>query len=327
MKLGSLDSSGRPRPIGVPGSEFTETFDAVIKAIGEEGDRSVLPAPFRKKGFTGGASAHQLGKKLFAGGDFTRGPSTVVEAVASGREAARLIEESLKVRRSSVEESTAEPEFRTPSLGAAARVRISELPVSERIKGIDVEDRPGVSLGEVAREASRCFNCGCIAVSPSDIGVALIALDAKIVTTKRTLEAQSFFSASARSTILDPDELVSEIEIPKPPAKAKQTFLKFRLRKAMDFAIATVASVVTIERGICKDARIALGAVAPTPVRATGAEEAIKGKAIDARTAEEAAKEAVAGAAPLTMNAYKVQITKTLVKRALLALGMPSQGV
>jgi len=87
----------------------------------------------------------------------------------------------------------------------------------------------------------------------------------------------------------------------------------------LDFSIVSVGSVITMEGGVCKDARIALGAVAPTPIGATKAEEAIKGKAIDAATADEAANAAVAGATPLAMNAYNVQIAKTLAKRALLA--------
>jgi xanthine dehydrogenase YagS FAD-binding subunit len=159
-----------------------------------------------------------------------------------------------------------------------------------------------------------------LAVSPSDIGIALIALDAKIVTTKRTVEAQDFFTASATgSTILDPDELVTEIQIPKPLDGVMQNYLKFTLRNPIDFAIVSVASAITIERGLCVDARIVLGAVAPAPVRATKAEEVIKGRPIDSKVAVEAAEQAVVGVMPLAMNAYKVEIAKTLVKRAILS--------
>jgi CO/xanthine dehydrogenase FAD-binding subunit len=144
-------------------------------------------------------------------------------------------------------------------------------------------------------------------------------LDAKIVTTKRTVEAQDFFTASATgSTILDADELVTEIRIPAPPEGAKQNYLKFTLRDPIDFAIVSVASVITVERGTCKDARIVLGAVAPAPVRATKAEEVIKGRPIDQNSAEATAEQSVADAVPLGMNAYKVEITKALVKRAIL---------
>ncbi len=164
----------------------------------------------------------------------------------------------------------------------------------------------------------------CVAVSPSDIGVALLALDARIVTTKRTLDIQSFFTSDGPgSTILDPDEVVTEIQIPKPAKGTKQTFRKFRLRKAIDFAVVSVASVITIEDGVCRDAQIALGAVAPTPVRATAAEEAVRGTIINAAAAAAAATAAVAEAKPLAMNGYKVEIVKALVKRAILAVKEP----
>jgi CO/xanthine dehydrogenase FAD-binding subunit len=185
---------------------------------------------------------------------------------------------------------------------------------------MDVEDTPGLSLSEIETEASRCFNCGCLAVNPSDIGIVLTALDANIVTSKRTVDAQSFFTASAtQSTLLDPDEVVKEIQIPKPQDGAQQKYLKFTLRTPVDFAIVSVVSVITIERGVCVDARIALGAVAPGPVRAKAAEEVIIGRPIDEHRAAEAAEQAVAGAQPLSMNAYKVEIAKTLVKRAILS--------
>ncbi len=319
MKLGSLDTTGRPKPIRIAGSEFTDTFDAFIKAVGEAPDRSLLPDGIRKKRLKTTPSAHQLSKNLFVGGDYMSGPSTVVQAIASGREAARLIELSLNVGKRSVREVGTEPEFKSPLFDEARRVRISEVTVSERVKRIDIEDTPGLSLSAIEKEASRCFNCGCIAVSPSDIGIALIALDAKIVTTKRTVDAQGFFTASATgATVLDPDELVTQIQIPKPPDGARQNYLKFTLRNPIDFAIVSVASIITVERGLCVDARIVLGAVAPAPVRARKAEEVIKGRPINQNIAAEAAEQAVLGAMPLSMNAYKVEIAKVLVKRAIL---------
>ena len=133
MQLGSPDASGRPKPVPIPGSEFISTFDAVIKAIGEKPDTSLLPAEFRQKARKAAPSAHLLGKDLFAGGDFITGPSTVVQAVASGREAARLIELSFKDSRPSDEQSKANQHFTSPSFEAAPRIRIPMLSVSERI--------------------------------------------------------------------------------------------------------------------------------------------------------------------------------------------------
>jgi hypothetical protein len=320
MQLGAPDASGRPQPVPIPGSDFTASFDAVIKAIGEKPDTSLLPAEFRQKARKAASSGHLVGKNLFSGGDFMTGPSTVIQAVASAREAARLIELSFKSGQASIKEDEKDPDFRNPSFVSTPRIRIPELPVPERVKSLDLEDQPGLSLSQIETEASRCFNCGCLAVSPSDIGIALIALDANIVTTKRTVDTQSFFTASATgSTVLDPDELITEIQIPKPRDGVRQNYLKFTLRSPIDFAIVSVASILTVEKGVCTDARIVLGAVAPEPVRAKKAEEVLKGRSIDEARAAEAANEALAGATPLNMNAYKVEITKALVKRAILS--------
>jgi xanthine dehydrogenase YagS FAD-binding subunit len=161
----------------------------------------------------------------------------------------------------------------------------------------------------------------CFAVCQSDMAIALTALDAKIKIagpgSDRTIPIRGFFKTLG--SVLKPDEIVTEIQIPKTPENARQTFLKFTLRNPVDFAIVSVASVITLEDGICKDASIALGAIAPIPIKATKTEQAIKGKSIDSKTAAEAGEVAVIGAKPLSMNAYKVEITKTLVKRAILS--------
>ena len=172
--------------------------------------------------------------------------------------------------------------FSEPSFVATARVSIPEASVAERIKSLEIEDIRGLSLSDIEAEARRCFNCGCLAVGPSDIGVALIALGATIVTTKRSIDAETFFSTSATdATVLDANELITEIRIPKQPEGAKQSFLKFTLREPVDFAIVSVASMISMKDGLCDEARIVLGAVAPSPVRAFAAEEVLKGKPIE----------------------------------------------
>jgi xanthine dehydrogenase YagS FAD-binding subunit len=139
------------------------------------------------------------------------------------------------------------------------------------------------------------------------------------VTNKRTLGAQAFFTASATSsTVLDSGELIKEIRIPKPLKQSRQCYLKFTLRKPIDFAIVSVAALITEKDGICSDARIALGAVGPAPLRANAAEAAIKGKPIGMDGAAEAAKAALAAARPLQMNVYKAEIARVLVKRSIL---------
>ncbi len=156
----------------------------------------------------------------------------------------------------------------------------------------------------------------CIAVNPSDTAPALIALNAKVVTDRRTVDAENFFDVkNPGNTILAADEIVKEIQVPEPPAGAKSSFLKFAVRKSIDFPIVNCA--VMVGDGT---ARICLNAVAPKPYRATKAEAVIAGKPINEANAEAAGAAAVADARPLTATKYKVQIAKTLVKRALLAL-------
>jgi CO/xanthine dehydrogenase FAD-binding subunit/thioredoxin reductase len=320
MQLGAPDASGRPQPVPIKGSELTVTFDAVIKAIGEGPDLSLLPAEFRTKAQKGPAVC--LGKNLFAGGDFLSGPSTVAQAIGSGREAARLMLQSLKLSSQLDQLAVGNGNgrvFASPSFVAASRVNTTKLSASERVKSLDAEEVRGVSLSDAGAEALRCFNCGCVSVGPSDVGIALVALDATIVTTKRTIEAQDFFSTCAtKVTKLHPDELITEIRIPKPPEGARQNYLKFTLRAPVDFAIVSVASVIAEKNGVCEKARIALGAVAPVPLRAVAAEELLVGKPISESLAAEAGALALQGVEPLSKNEYKAEIAKTLVKRAIL---------
>ena len=155
----------------------------------------------------------------------------------------------------------------------------------------------------------------CIAVHPSDVAPALIALNAKIVTTARTIEAENFFDVKLpANTVLAPGEIITEIRIPTPPAGAKSAFLKFAIRKSIDFPIVNCA--VMVGGGA---PRIALNAVAPKPYRAVKAEAAIAGKPINEANAEAAGAAAVEDAKPFGATKYKVQIARTLVKRALLA--------
>ena len=155
----------------------------------------------------------------------------------------------------------------------------------------------------------------CIAVNISDTAPALIALNAMVVTDRRKIEAENFFDVKyPGNTVLAADEIIREIQIPEPPAGAKSAFLKFAIRKSIDFPIVNCAVMVG-----GKKPRICLNAVAPKPYRATKAEEAIAGQAINEKTAAAAGEAAVADARPLEAARFKVQIAKTLVKRALLA--------
>jgi xanthine dehydrogenase YagS FAD-binding subunit len=174
---------------------------------------------------------------------------------------------------------------------------------------------------------------GCLAVNPSDIAPALIALDAKIVTSKRTVDAEKFWAVKMPgSTVLDPDEIITGIRIAALPAGVKSTQVKFTLRTSIDFPIVNCAAAIGGGH-----ARICLNAVYNLPYRAIKAEDAIKGKSINEASAAAAGAAAVQGAVPLRNRAavqsegpvspvppyssWKVQIAKTMVKRAILACG------
>ena len=157
----------------------------------------------------------------------------------------------------------------------------------------------------------------CFAAHPSDTAPALVALDASIKTNKRTVAALSFFDGFSGTT-LAADEFVTEIQIPTPPAGSKQGFAKASVRRAIDFAIANAACLITPASGNITSARIVISAASPIPRRATKAEESLVGKTLSEATATAAAELATDGASPLANNAHKVQITKGVVKRAIL---------
>jgi xanthine dehydrogenase YagS FAD-binding subunit len=161
---------------------------------------------------------------------------------------------------------------------------------------------------------------GCYAVHPSDTAPALIVLDANIVTSHRTIEAENFFEvAVGRTTVLDVDEIVTEIQVPAPADGTNSAFIKFAMRTSIDFPIVNCAAMIDNSDGVVAAARICLNAVYVKPYRAYDAEEIIMGQAIDEATAEAAGICALSDAKPLEQNRYIVHIGKTLVKRTILA--------
>lgn len=169
----------------------------------------------------------------------------------------------------------------------------------------------------------------CYMVHPSDTAVALIALDASISIAgpkkDKTVKAEEFFIGPRenvlRENILQPDELVTEISIPEPKPNTRSTFLKTRIRGSWDFALASVAVRCTSKNSVCQDARVALGGVAPTPLRVEKVERALKGKKITRAVTQQVAHLATTGARPMTMNRYKIDLTHSLLEKAVLAVG------
>jgi xanthine dehydrogenase YagS FAD-binding subunit len=162
--------------------------------------------------------------------------------------------------------------------------------------------------------------CGCIAVNNSDLAPALTALDAVIVTSRRSLPVLDLFDVKSRApytTVLEPGEIITEIRIPAQPAGSKSIFRKFAFRKSIDFPVVNLA----IRTG--ESPRIVLNAVFPKPIRAKEAEALLKEaflrsqNVLSREDAEKIGEAAVLGVRPLPETKYKSQIVKTLVKRAL----------
>ncbi|HLE11977.1 MAG: hypothetical protein A2504_06290 [Bdellovibrionales bacterium RIFOXYD12_FULL_39_22] len=242
-------------------------------------------------------------KGVFAGGDVTHGPASVIDAIAAGRLAASSIDSFLSGTKGKGKTKT-QAKMIASNLGEFLETHSSCYNKSER-------------TGEVATEVNRCLNCGCIAVNASDLAPVLLALDAKIRTTKKVIEAKEFFSAEQ---ILEQDEIVREIEIPTPEFGSEQRYQKFRIRNAIDFPIVSLATVLSYnEKGkskIIANAKIVLGAVAPLPLRMYEVEKYLKGQSTSEEIASMAAEVAIKEARPLAKNRFKMQIVKVLLKRA-----------
>jgi xanthine dehydrogenase YagS FAD-binding subunit len=161
-------------------------------------------------------------------------------------------------------------------------------------------------------------------VSASSLGPALVALDAKVklVSAKgaREVPVAKFFvipkDEGSREIVLQPNEILTEIIVPA--GGMKSATYEVRQREALDWPLVAAAVALKMNGNAVASARIVLGHVAPAPHEAAAAEKALVGKTITAATAEAAGKAAVAGAKPLSQNAYKVTLAKTAVKRALL---------
>ncbi|MFQ5912230.1 MAG: FAD binding domain-containing protein [Nitrospinota bacterium] len=170
----------------------------------------------------------------------------------------------------------------------------------------------------------------CVMAHPSDMGPALVALNANVVIAgsegKREMALQDFFIGpdQVTETSLRPDELLVEFLVPNQGVKTYQCFSKRRIRRSFDFALASVAAVARIDEEVCREIRIVLGGVAHYPIVATGAEQVLKGKKLSDELISTAADVSVEKAQPLPMNGYKRDLTRVSVKRALHTLRQES---
>jgi xanthine dehydrogenase YagS FAD-binding subunit len=168
----------------------------------------------------------------------------------------------------------------------------------------------------------------CVAVHPSDMAVAMTALDAHVVYVDADGENRMPLSEfhrlpgdrPDRDTNLPPGALITAVEIPAPPDGARSTYRKVRDRASYAFALTSVAAELVIDAGAITSARIALGGVAHQPWRAHRAEEALRGHPATEDTFRRAADDELAQADPLPGNRFKVELTKGAIVATLIGL-------
>jgi len=164
----------------------------------------------------------------------------------------------------------------------------------------------------------------CIMAHPSDLAPTLVALDSSLMIAGpdglKTIPISRFFTGprDVFENILKPYEVLVEVSVPKQPDGTRGVYLKSRIRRAWDFALASAAVLLRMSGDVCLDARVVLGGLAPYPYRAEDAEERLKNSIINEATAAEAAEKAMEKAKKLPMTKYKIQLGRVIVKRAIL---------
>jgi NADPH-dependent glutamate synthase beta subunit-like oxidoreductase/CO/xanthine dehydrogenase FAD-binding subunit len=302
---------------------ITVDCDSVLMAAGQKVDLSFIEEKYSlalNRGLIKVEEGTQETSRsgVFAGGDAVTGPSTVVMAIRTGRNAAEAINRELGAGAPERYEPKGFLTFDPEGANKTDSIHDKELSVSER--ALDREDSSTITAEECLGEASRCMNCGCYSVNASDISPVLVALDAQIVTTKKVVDAANFFTTKlAVKEMLDKDELVTAIRFAVPQGYMMK-YDKFRVRKSVDFAIVSLAYLYKLENGVIKDVRLVLGGAAPVPLRRQEAERVLIGKKPSAELAEKAAEAALQGCLAMKDNGYKKQEVKALVKRMVAAM-------
>jgi len=162
-------------------------------------------------------------------------------------------------------------------------------------------------------------------VHPSDTAVALVALDAKFAvggsSGRRLIAASEFFTLPStnlsRENVLRDGDIVESIVIPMPRASVRSTYHKIMDREAWTHAIVSAAVVMDMDKGVCRSARVVLGGVAPIPWRLADVEQMLAGKRVTPELAAQAGERAVSGARALARNAYKIPMTRSMVRRTI----------
>ena len=345
--LAVFDEEHRFSPVYDEADRIVLEADTIILATGQRVDLSFLGEHFggqlkSARGLIDADTESFKTKKdgVYAGGDAVTGPDIAIRAILAGRVAAAGMNrdlggcgecgcekagcEEIGRENPSADGNPQEAAFLRFDPGAVENTeshKLKEIPASERT--LIKEDASSFDRETAMAEAGRCMNCGCYAVSPSDISPVLVMAGADIVTTERTLTAEELFTKKLTvQDILTPGELVKEIRVPK--RSGQMHYDKKRVRNAIDFAIVSLASCLDVKDNVIQDARLVFGGVAPVPLRVKHVEEFLKGKAVTEETADQAAGLAVGGARPMGKNEYKLFMMKDLMRSAVLRAGRSS---
>ena len=165
----------------------------------------------------------------------------------------------------------------------------------------------------------------CIATNPSDMNVAMAALEATVhvqgINGERSIPIADFHllpgSTPQRETLLEPGDLITHVTLPPPMPGNRSLYLKLRDRASYEFALASAAVVINVEGGRIARARIALGGVGTKPWRSTEAEEVLAGQRVGERAFRRAADAALRDARPQSQNGFKVELARRCLVHAL----------
>jgi xanthine dehydrogenase YagS FAD-binding subunit len=169
----------------------------------------------------------------------------------------------------------------------------------------------------------------CVATHPSDLAVALVALEASVRlqtrTSERVVKLDDFYllpgNTPEKENQLKPGELITEILVPPLPWARRSLYLKIRDRESYEFALASVALALDVDGSTIRDARVAVGGVGTKPWNLPNVRDALIGKSLNQQHFEAAAQVATQGTKPLKNNGFKVELVQKTIVRALMSLG------
>jgi xanthine dehydrogenase YagS FAD-binding subunit len=199
--------------------------------------------------------------------------------------------------------------------------RMLDAPCNKRSPGSGCAAIDGLNAGHAILGTSD----HCAATHPSDLAVALVALDAimrvRSADGGRTFQVEQLFRVPGDTPHLEhtlkPGELIVEVRVPAGPYNRHARYLKVRDRASYEFALVSTAAALDIQDGVIREARLAAGGVGTCPWRLRASEDALAGKAPDRQAFEAAAQLALEGARPLSGNHYKLELLPRTIVRAL----------